>query len=92
VAPPTAKPSTTRPRISIVGFGASAAHSAPTTKTTATSKSVLRRPRDSESRLQVRAPITAPSRIAAAITCFNPSPMPKSSLICSSAPEMMPVS
>ncbi len=46
----------------------------------------------SESQLQESAPITAPSRMLAAITCFQPSPIPKSFVICSRAPEMMPVS
>ena len=39
-----------------------------------------------------RAPITAPSRMPAAIACSIPSPVPNSLEICSSAPEMMPVS
>ena len=60
--------------------------------TTASISSVPLRPRRSESQLQVNAPITAPSRMLAAITCFQPSAMPKSLVICSRAPEMMPVS
>lgn len=50
------------------------------------------RPMRSDSTLQVSAPITAPSRIPAAMTCFMPFPMWNSREICSSAPEMMPVS
>nr|WP_255523312.1 hypothetical protein [Blastococcus sp. TML/M2B] len=58
----------------------------------ATISSVVRRPRAWLSRLQVSAPITAPARIEAAMTCSQPLPMSNSSLICSSAPEMIPVS
>ena len=92
VAPPTAKPSTIRPSESSTGFGENAHHSEPTAKTTASISSVPLRPRRSESQLQVSAPITAPSRMLAAMTCFQPSAMPKSFVICSRAPEMMPVS
>ena len=53
---------------------------------------VLRRPRRSESWLQVKAPRTAPKRMLAAITCSIPLPVWKSRRIWSSAPEMMPVS
>ena len=74
------------------GLGAKAHQSAPTTKTTASITSVPLRPRFSDSQLQVSAPMTAPSRMLAAITCFQPSSMPKSSVICRSAPEMIPVS
>ena len=45
-------------------------HSEPTAKTTASISSVPLRPRRSESQLQVSAPITAPSRMLAAMTCF----------------------
>ena len=34
----------------------------------------------------------APSRMLAAMSCFHVLPMSKSSSICSSAPEMIPVS
>ena len=92
VAPPTAKPSTIRPSDKTMGFGENAHHSEPTANTTANISNVPLRPRRSESLLQVSAPITAPSRMLAAMTCFQPSAMPKSLVICSRAPEMMPVS
>jgi hypothetical protein len=92
VAPPTAKPSTIRPRESTNGFGENAHQSEPMANTTANISSVPLRPRRSDSQLQVSAPITAPSRMLAAMTCFQPSAMPKSFVICSRAPEMMPVS
>jgi hypothetical protein len=53
---------------------------------------VIRRPRRSLRRLHTSAPTTAPARIEAAMTCSQPLPIPNSSLIYSSAPEMMPVS
>ncbi len=92
VAPPTAKPSTSLPSESTTGSGASAHHSAPMTKIPASTTSVPLRPRESEIREQVSAPITAPSRMLAAITCFQPSAIRNSSVIWSRAPEMIPVS
>jgi hypothetical protein len=65
---------------------------APTTNTMPMSNSVPRRPRCSASQLHVSAPMTAPTRIEAAINCSQPLPMSKSSPICNSAPEMIPVS
>ena len=65
---------------------------APATKTTAMMRIVPRRPRISETRLQVSAPMIAPSRMLAAMSCFHVLPMSKSSSICNSAPEMIPVS
>ena len=64
----------------------------PTTKTPATARMVRLRPSRSDRKLHVRAPITAPSRMLAAITCSIPLPVPNSLEIWSSAPEMMPVS
>jgi hypothetical protein len=92
VAPPTANPRTTRESDNVTGSGETAAASAPTTKIAETISIVPRRPRRSLSRLQTSAPITAPARIEAAITDFQPLPMWNSSVIWSSAPEMIPVS
>ncbi len=64
----------------------------PATKTEQIIRMVLCRPHRSERRLHESAPITAPSRMPAAMACSMPEPMSNSSLICSSAPEMMPVS
>ena len=65
---------------------------APTKKITAMMRMVPRRPRASERRLHASAPMIAPSRMLAAMSCFHVLPMSKSSSICSSAPEMIPVS
>ena len=92
VAPPTAKPSTIRASDRVVALGATEQSRVPTTNTADTMMIVLRRPRRSESWLQVNAPSTAPKRMLAAITCSIPLPVWKSRRICSSAPEMMPVS
>ena len=64
----------------------------PTMKTEQISRMVLCRPQRSESRLQVSAPITAPSRIPAAMDCSIAWPVSNSLPICSRAPEMIPVS
>ena len=92
VAPPTAKPSSTRAPASVTAVGASEQHRLPTTKIAQISRIVLCRPKRSDKKLHVRAPITAPSRMPAAIACSMPSPVSNSSEIWSSAPEMMPVS
>ncbi len=92
VAPPTANPSTTRPRASISGAGAAALARVPTTKTAQTMRMVRLRPRRSLRKLHERAPMTAPSRMLAAMTCSMPLPVSNSLLICRRAPEMMPVS
>ncbi len=92
VAPPTANPRTSRASASTTALGASAAPSAPTTKTTAIMNSVRRRPIRSESAEQPSAPTTAPSRMLAVTSDFAVSPRPNSGAIWSRAPEMMPVS
>ena len=61
-------------------------------KTTQISRIVLWRPCRSDSTLHASAPITAPSRMPAAIICSTVSLVWNSLEICSSAPEMMPVS
>lgn len=87
VAPPTAKPSSTRAAAKGQALGATAQTSAPRMKTIETSWMVRRRPWTSDNRLHTSAPVTAPSRMPAAITCSMPLPMRKSSLICRGPPS-----
>ena len=92
VAPPTAKPSTTRLSDSAQVVGASEQASAPTMNITETSSIVRCRPHCSESRLHASAPITAPSRMLEAMICSTSVPVWNWRAIWSRAPEMIPVS
>ncbi len=75
VPPPTAKPSRIRLSERVHLSGATEQAIAPTKKITAMTRMVPRRPRISDTRLQVSAPMIAPSRMLAALSCFHVLPM-----------------
>ncbi len=85
-------PSSTRASASVSGVGARLAARVPITNTAEMIRMVRLRPNHSERRAPTSAPMTAPTSIPVAMTDCQPLPIPNSSVICSSAPEMMPVS
>ena len=85
-------PSSTLESASVGAEGERLQAMVPTTKTAEITNMVRLRPNRSLRRAPTSAPMTAPTRIPAAMTCCQPLPMENSSEICKSAPEMMPVS
>ena len=85
-------PRSTRESASVSSVGEMLHSTVPTTNTAEMIRMVRLRPKRSERRAPTSAPITAPTRIPVAMTDCQPEPMPNSSVICSKAPEIMPVS
>ena len=88
MATPRAKRATTRVPVPV----ASAAASEPSANTTAAARMAVRRPVLSVNGPAISAPNTAPNNSEPTTVCCAASESPKSSLMNSSAPEMMPVS